>query len=107
MSISQFRINHTVTHTLLHELKQPSNDVLSSKQEQRARMADLYRAVSMESLYRQKMVFWIECQSICIPIESHVVAVGDRSVFIEHKLRIPIASICRIQFLDRPGVLFS
>lgn len=96
--MSHFAIDRTVTRALLSGFEHHTNDVLPSATAQRKRFADLYKAVSLESLFQQQVLFWIEGDDCCYPIVSRITALGDRTVFLERNLRVPISSICHIDF---------
>lgn len=105
--MSQFPIDRVVTRAILNRFQTHGNDVLTNEEDRRARTTALYKALSFECHHQERIVFWIEDDAACIPILSRVVALGDRSVFLEKNMLIPISSICRVQFLQVAGRLFS
>lgn len=94
-----FPIERTVTRAWLKSLERSTKDVLSSSEELKQRHINLYKALAITYSNRGQVIFWIENDSYCMPLKSRAIAMGDRSVFLEHNVRVPINSICRIQFL--------
>ncbi|MCH2199060.1 MAG: hypothetical protein MK081_09750 [Flavobacteriales bacterium] len=105
--MSHFPIDRTVTRAILNEFHASRVDVLHSEPAKRQRMTSLLKALSYDCAHQERIVFWVENDQACFPILSRVVALGDRSVFLERNITLPIQSICKVQFLGIPGRLFS
>lgn len=98
--MTHFPIERMVTRAWLHSLERMSGDVLMNKTQIRQRSVNLYKALSLTYSNRGEVIFWIENGEYCMPLRSRALALGDRSVFLEHNIRIPINNICNIQFLS-------
>lgn len=72
------------------------HDALSNDLARRERTTSLYKAVSMGCLMARESTFYIEGRNYCSIFRGRVLAVSDRTAYMENDLCIPIKSICRI-----------
>lgn len=72
------------------------NDALSNEHARRERTTCLYKAVSMGCLMSHESTFYVEGQNYCSIVRARVLAVSDRTAYMENDLCIPIKNICKI-----------
>ncbi len=105
--MAHFTIDRLVTRALLRDFQEDQHDVLGTEFARRKRSANLFKAVSLESIYQRKVLLWIEGETCCYPVATRITALGDRMVILERDIPVPISSICHISFEDASGALFS
>lgn len=98
--MTHFPIERMVTRAWIQTLERTQGDVLINQVQVRQRSVKLHQALSLSLSNHGEVVFWIENGDYCMPLKSRALALGDRSVFLEHNVRIPINNICHIQFLS-------
>lgn len=105
--MSHFTIDRLVTRALLRDFQEERREVLDNERARRRRSANLFKAVSLESIYQRKVLLWIEGETCCYPVATRITALGDRMVILERDIPVPISSICHISFETSTGALFS
>ncbi len=77
-----------------------NGDVVGSVLKQRKRRANLFTAVSLNSLYATKCCVWVAGADQCIAIYGQVIAFSDRQVIMEGGIVIPTSAVCKVELPD-------
>jgi len=73
---------------------------VSSSLKQRKRRANLFTAVSLNSLYTTPCWIWVAGADQCIAIYGQVIAFSDRQVIMEGGVVLPTMAVCKVELPD-------
>jgi hypothetical protein len=91
------RILEIINKEQISNFQFSKKDVLSSKEDQKLRMADLHRAQTLGNLLQSKVKLIFEsAEGIVYQVETTVWAVGNEYVSLKGGKVIPISSIHRV-----------
>lgn len=82
---------------LMRQFDFPTEDTLSTKREQLARLSLLLKVVTIEEINSNPVIITTEDRTMCVKIKSRIIAVGDSFIHLENGISIPI---CRIHAID-------
>lgn len=99
-SIPPAHLNALQTSLLTHQ------EVLKCNRAKRKRQSDLYKAVSLGSIFARTVTIWIEGETDCTFVHMRAVAIGNKNVYLDPDVRgesscaltIPINRICHVDF---------
>ena len=77
-----------------------AGEAVSSSLKQRKRRANLFTAVSLNSLYATPCWIWVAGADQCIAIYGQVIAFSDRQVIMEGGVVLPTMAVCKVELPD-------
>jgi hypothetical protein len=88
---------HTIDKELISNLSFAKSDVLLFPEEQKKRMADLYRSQTLGNLLQTKVKLTFEAADLqTYQVETTVWAVGDTFISLKGGIFLPIRAILRV-----------
>jgi hypothetical protein len=90
----------TLPHYFPRDFQFSNSDVVFSLLKQRKRRADLFTAVSLNSLYATKCCVWVGGEDQCIALYGQVLAFSDRQVIMDGGIVVPTSAVCKVELPD-------